>query len=77
VTAEGARRGLRGWWVSPSALDEGEVTAVLARDEYGRAAAWEKTFGGPPGTGLLQLWVDRDTPHDLGSVRTAAEHGLR
>jgi outer membrane protein assembly factor BamB len=77
VTEEGRRRGLRGWWVSPSALGDGEVTAVLARDEYGRAAAWEKSYGGPPGTGLLQLWVDRDAPHDLDAVRAAAEFGLR
>jgi hypothetical protein len=77
ATEEGRRRGLRGWWVSPSALDADEVTTVLARDEYGRAAAWEKTYGGPPGTGLLQLWVDRDAPHDLDAVRTAAEYGLR
>jgi outer membrane protein assembly factor BamB len=77
ATDEGRRRGLRGWWVSPSALDDAEVTTVLARDEYGRAAAWEKTYGGPPGTGLLQLWVDRDAPRGLDAVQTAAEFGLR
>lgn len=77
VTEAGARRGLHGWFTGMCAIDPSEVTSVFAVDEYGRAGAWEKTFGGPEGTGLVQLWVDRDHPSGLAQVMDVAEFGLR
>jgi hypothetical protein len=77
VTELGRRRGLHGWFTPICAIEPSEVDAVLAIDEYGHAGAWEKTYGGPPGTGLVQLWVDRDRPGDLAPILDAAEFGLR
>jgi hypothetical protein len=50
---------------------------VLALDEAGGAGAWVKSFGGPEGTGLVQLWISRDTPGPLTEIRAAVEYGLR
>lgn len=52
-TEVGVRWGLDGWWtarwsVAPSAVDE-----VLALDDWGLAAAWQESYGGPPGTGFI------------------------
>ncbi len=55
VTAEGHRWGLSGWWQSVWAVGVDSGLTVLATDENGRAAAWARSFGGPPGTGFVQL----------------------
>ena len=77
TTPEGTRWGLKGWWMGMSSVETREVTTVLARDEDGRAAAWVKNFGGPEGTGLVQLWIRRNGPSDLSEVLSVAEYGLR
>ena len=77
TTPAGARWGLKGWRMGMSSVEPREVTTVLARDENGRAAAWVKNFGGPEGTGLVQLWVRRNGPEDLSEVLSVAEYGLR
>jgi hypothetical protein len=38
------------WGIAPSG-----VTEVLAEDEWGLAAAWVKSYGGPAGTGFVRL----------------------
>jgi outer membrane protein assembly factor BamB len=75
-TAEGRRRGLESWWIGVASVDTSQVTTVLATDEVGRAGAWEKTFGGPKGTGLLQLWANRDLPDGLMCIKRVSEFGL-
>ncbi|MGH7599476.1 MAG: PQQ-binding-like beta-propeller repeat protein, partial [bacterium] len=78
VTPEGINWGLtHDWWVGGFAVETGQVTTVLARDETGRASAWVKNYGGPEGTGLVQLWHKRDGQDDLIAVKAAAEYGLR
>ena len=53
VTPEGARWGLRGWWVGCcSVADTEDVTEVLAVDGYGNAAAWVKNYGPPAVPGM-------------------------
>jgi hypothetical protein len=55
VTEAGQRWGLTGWWLAAWAVRPDSGTTVLALDENGRAAGWVRNFGGPPGTGFVQL----------------------
>jgi outer membrane protein assembly factor BamB len=75
-TAEGRRWGLQGFVVGSGAIAPGQASSVLAEDEYGMASMWAKNYGGPDGTGLLQLSVPRSTPTNLSRYRMAIEHGL-
>lgn len=75
-TEEGLRWGLTGWWVTRNGVEPVQVTSVLALDEYGKASLWYKQYGGPEGTGLLQLWADRDTPGYLKPLLSISEYGL-
>jgi outer membrane protein assembly factor BamB len=77
LTEDGLAWGLRGWWVGLGWVDPGQVSTVLARDENGMASEWVKNYGGPKGTGLVQLWVPRDRHTDLYTVKCAAEYGIR
>lgn len=59
LTPAGRRWGLRpggrlAWGVAPA-----EVSEVLAYDEWGLAAAWVRSYGGPPGSGFVRMG-DRD-----------------
>lgn len=76
VTREGLRWGLRGWWVGFGAIDPKDATTVLGVDEEGMAACWVKNYGGPDGTGLVQLWIPRDHMVDLTPIQLAIEYGL-
>ena len=42
----------------------------------GSAAAWVKTYGGPEGTGLVQLYLDRNVLGNIYGLKTAIEYGL-
>jgi len=77
VTEEGKQWGLRGWSVGLGWVDPGQVSTVLARDENGMASEWVKNFGGPEGTGLVQLWIPRDRQVDLFPVKCATEYGIQ
>jgi hypothetical protein len=57
-------------------LNPSLATTVLALNEYGYASAYLKSYGGPSGTGLLQLSIPRATPTDLAAIKTAAEFGI-
>ena len=48
---------------------------VLARDEFGMASEWVKTYG--KGGALLQLAVPRNALGSLVQYRLAIEHLLR
>jgi len=74
ATPEGRRWGLPPWWIGGFSVPGGDVTEVLGRDEYGRASAWVKSVGGPPGSGLVRLWGREDAPNDLSWLRSVAEH---
>ena len=57
--------------------DPRTVTTVLALDEDGLAAAWVKSYGGPPGTGFVRIpaYAGFDgAPLNLQNVQFAAEY---
>ena len=78
ATAEGKKWGLADWWMSLSGVDTTQVTHALALDEDGRASAWVKSYGGPPGTGFVYIYgTHREIPKSLlGHTRVAAEQGI-
>lgn len=69
ATATGVRWGLSGRWRDSWAVDAREVTDVLGVDDWGLAAAWVRSYGGPPGTGFVRV-----SPHDPQAVYLAAEY---
>ena len=75
-TEIGTRWGLRGFAVVAGAMNPAEVTSVLAEDEFGMASTWVKNYGGPEGTGLLQLSLPRSTPAEYSRYRAVIEYGL-
>ena len=52
-----------------------EVDQVLSLTEVGIASAWVKSFGGPPGTGLVVLPPDVREQR-LEEIRRVAEYGI-
>ncbi len=75
-TAEGRAMGLRHPGVASAPVDVQPGITVLARDEFGRASAWLRGYGGRPGTGLLQLQLSRLEPPDLAELRAVVEYGV-
>jgi outer membrane protein assembly factor BamB len=75
ATAEGKTWGLRGEQVVNGAIDPGQVSAVLANNEFGLATSWVKRYGRRGGT-LLQLTAPTLFVGSLTSFVIAAEHGL-
>jgi hypothetical protein len=74
-TAAGRRAGLRHGRISVSAIvSDGGVTP-LARDEFGRPSLWLRSYGGPPGSGLLQLGFSPAEMPDMAELRAVIEHG--
>lgn len=82
VTEPGRSWGLQEGWVGFPGVDvtvadragSPRVT-VLARDALGRAGAWAANYGGPPGTGFVQLRIGTD-PAYLRELRRVAEYGI-
>lgn len=77
LTEEGKKIGLRGFKITMAGVNADQVTTVFAKDENGRAASWLKNYGGPANSGLMQLWVDRQTPSSLHFIKNAVEFGLK
>lgn len=59
-TPEGRKLGLRDFWLGYSSVEPSQVDKVYAENEYGRATMWLKSYGGRPGTGLLQLTMPKE-----------------
>jgi len=77
VTRDGVKWGfVRDWWIGGFAVDADQVTTVLGRDEQGRASAWVKNYGGPEGSGLVQLWHKRHSVDEIIAIKAVAEYGL-
>ncbi|HEY7575301.1 MAG TPA: PQQ-binding-like beta-propeller repeat protein, partial [Thermoanaerobaculia bacterium] len=74
ATADGRRWGMPEWYVASFAVPPGDVTTVLALDEWGLASAWVKSFGGPSGSGFVRLWGREQPIRDLDWVKAVAEH---
>jgi eukaryotic-like serine/threonine-protein kinase len=75
-TAAGRAAGLRHAGVASAPIDAQPGVTVLAVDEFGRASAWLRGYGGRPGSGLLQLELPRNEPPDLAELRAVIEHGV-
>lgn len=69
ATDAGRRWGLSGRWADAWSVDPRDVSEVLALDDWGLAAAWARSFGGPPGTGFVRV-----SGHDPMQVYHAAEY---
>jgi hypothetical protein len=54
-TDSGIRWGLPSMWRTSWSVGGRDVTDVLARDDWGLAAAWVKRYGGPEGTGFVRI----------------------
>jgi hypothetical protein len=74
ATPEGRRWGVPEWYLGGFAVPRADVTTVLGTDEFGRASAWVKSFGGPPGSGFVRLWGRKEPIGDLSWVQRVAEH---
>lgn len=72
VTDAGRRRGLEEGWLSSWSADTAGVE-VLAFDENGHAAAWIKSYGGPPGSGFVRLEADGRDRDRLALVAAIAK----
>lgn len=77
VTHDGQAWGLAGSWLSAWPADPESVTSVLARDEQGLAACWVRNYGGPPGTGFVQIPLiasPQGVAWNLFSIDVAAQY---
>ncbi|HJU89168.1 MAG TPA: PQQ-binding-like beta-propeller repeat protein, partial [Gemmatimonadaceae bacterium] len=74
VTSAGERWGLSGWFMSAWAAEVPEDVEVLATDERGLAAAWVRSYGGPPGTGFVHIGRTSWDESALRQLAIAAEY---
>ncbi len=75
-TAAGRTEGLRTFAVGYMAIDPHQDVTVLALDEYGKASSWLRRYGGPEGTGLLQLTFPRQELANLSEFQAVIEYGV-
>lgn len=80
ATKTGNKYGLSGFWTSSSGASvvvPDKSTEVLATDEFGSATEWLKNYGGPKGSGLLQLSIlPNEVPVNLSQIRAVIECGI-
>jgi hypothetical protein len=77
VTSDGQEWGLAGSWLSAWPADPESVTSILARDEQGLAACWVRNYGGPPGSGFVQIPLiasPQGAAWNLFSIDVAAQY---
>lgn len=76
-TSEGAKLGLKGFWTGYGSIVPDANTVVLSYDQYKQASCWIRNYGGPKGTGIIQLSVAKENPRlNLAELRAAIEHGI-
>lgn len=73
ATPAGRALGLPAGWTTAWSVDVASDLEVLAMDEFGRAAAWRNSYGGPPGTGFTRLWGGSSPPMNPAVAMAAAE----
>jgi len=71
ATEEGLRWGLPRVWRSSWGVERAGVTRTLGIDEWGLAAAWVKSYGGPEGTGFVRAADDFFTVYLAAEFRPA------
>ncbi|MEP6948557.1 MAG: PQQ-binding-like beta-propeller repeat protein [Ginsengibacter sp.] len=79
-TTEGFRDGLFTSFTTISnfsVIGPGNGITPLATDEFGSITEWIKNFGGPEGTGLLQLNIPtNEVNYNMGEMRAIIEYGV-
>ncbi len=79
-TIEGSKEGLFTPFTTVSnfsVISPGNAITPLARDEFGSITEWIKNFGGPEGTGLLQLNIPtNEVNYNLGEMKAVIEYGI-
>lgn len=73
ATPSGLALGLPATWLTAWTVDVSPDMDVLALDEFGRAAAWRKSYGGAQGTGFTRLWGGGSPAFDPAVAMVAAE----
>jgi outer membrane protein assembly factor BamB len=80
ATKEGEKYGLYTTWTgfnSFTTIAPDNTVIPLAKDEFGTTVEWLKQYGGPGGTGFLQLNVPQDALSvDLSEIKTVVEYGI-
>jgi eukaryotic-like serine/threonine-protein kinase len=80
VTEEGGSCGLHGLWTVTSnetVIKPDNSVLPLVKDEFGATMEWLKNYGGPKGTGLLQLYMPAyEARPDLSSIISSIEYGI-
>ncbi|MDB5230792.1 MAG: hypothetical protein JWN76_1597 [Chitinophagaceae bacterium] len=75
-TEAGRRLGLQKYWTGITPVHANQVSTVFARDEFGLATGWIKTYGNK-NSGLLQLSIPRMLGGaDVYALRTLIEKGI-
>lgn len=72
ATAAGTKLGLPARWRDSWSVAPAGVSTVLGLDEWGLAAAWIKSYGGPEGTGFIRV-----PGEDPQIIYLAAEYRMR
>ena len=75
-TDAGRAAGLRTSGVAYGAVDLNQAIEPLAINEFGRASAWRKSYGGHRGSGLVQLALPRQRVVDYAEFVAAIEQGI-
>ena len=77
ASGAGAKWGLLGSWLGAWAADPQTVTETLGEDEEHEAGAFVRNYGGPEGTGYVQIPLAMSAdlvPLNLTAIQTAAEY---
>ena len=79
-TMKGSMQGLFSAFTTVSnatVIEPGNGIAALATDEFGSMTEWIKNYGGPDGTGLLQLNLPtNEVNYNIGEMRAVIEYGV-
>ncbi len=74
---DGSKLGLKGYWTSYGSIAPDANTTVLAYDQYSQVSCWIRNYGGPKGTGIIQLSVPKEIPRvNMAELRAAIEWGI-
>lgn len=74
-TPEATAWGLEGTFVANGGIDPSQVSIVLAKNEFGMATSWVKSYGNKGG-GFIQLDVPNRFFADLTPYRLAIDHAV-
>ena len=74
---EGITWGLQGPRLTLFQLPPSGNVKPLAFDDSGYYAMWVKNYGGPDGSGLIQLWLHSAKAEYLNGIYNAAEYGMQ